>query len=189
MGAQYLEGWIDESPSVDVVASLSELGTSHYPYRGNRMKRAPKKEFYYPGHETATYRWGQTRTAHPGGNDYTGMEMPPWMIAIADRIRSDFGEEVNHAIAIEYSDGTEHWAPAHKDKIPPGTSFFVLSFGTPRKFQLLDAHGTVVWEEPLSNGSLLVISGELNQTHLHAVPKDKMWAGNPRWSLIFRTIH
>ena len=44
--------------------------------------------------------------------------------------------EVNHAIIIKYSDGVLHHAPPHKDKIPDGTDFFVLSFGTPRKFQL-----------------------------------------------------
>ena len=154
------------------------------------MKRAPKKEFYYPDHGDKVYKWGQETKAYPGGSEYTGEEMPEWMISIADRIRSDFGEEVNHAIAIRYSDRAEHHAPPHQDKIPPGTSFFVLSFGTPRKFQLLDASksGSVVWEKSLASGSLLVVSAELNRTHFHAVPKDKSWTGEARWSLIFRTI-
>ena len=156
------------------------------------MKRAPKREFYYPGHGDKVYKWGQQTKAYPGGSEYTGQEMPPWIISIADHIRSEFGEEVNHAIAIRYSSGTENFAPAHQDKIPAGTSFFVLSFGTPRNFQLLNGPpkkgGTVVWKKPLANGSLLVVSGELNRTHWHEVPKDKSWAGEARWSLIFRTI-
>ena len=80
---------------------------------------------------------------------------------------------------------------ANKDKIDADTSFFVISFGTPRKFQLLSQvkpDDVVEWEAPLKSGSLLVVSGALNQSHWHAVPKDPTWKGEPRWSLIFRTI-
>ena len=120
-----------------------------------------------------------------------------------DQLRAQFGEQVNHAIVIEYSSGTEHHAPPHHDKLPPGTSFFVLSYGTPRNFQLLESvqtgvtkkgnpqmgAGAVVWEKALPSNSLLVVSGAANTQYLHAVPKDKQWAGDTRYSLIFRTIH
>ena len=188
-GATYTEEWIaDATP---VITSLTAVEYVEYPYRGRLMKRAPKREFYYPGHEDKIYRWGQERTAYPGGSKFSGLEMPDWMKAIADRIRSEFGEEVNHAIAIKYAHGTEHHAPPHQDKIAKDTSFFVLSFGTPRTFQLLSKvkpTEVVEWEALLASGSLLVISGPLNKSHFHALPKDKDWAGDPRYSLIFRTI-
>ena len=188
-GAAYFEGWVTD-PSA-IVTELSSIEMMHYPFRGKCMKRAPKREFFFPGHEDATYKWGQETSAYPGGSHYSGLPMPTWMQSIADRIRSEFDEEVNHAIAIRYTHGTENHAPPHQDKIDPDTSFFVLSFGTPRNFQLLSQvqpFQIVHWEKPLAHGSLLVISGALNQTHHHAVPKDKEWQGQDRWSLIFRTI-
>jgi hypothetical protein len=125
------------------------------------------------------------------------------MITIADKIRTDFDEEVNHAIVIEYSDGRRHHAPPHSDKLHPGTSFYVLSYGTPRTFQLLDIKqvgvtkkgnpqmgaGAVAWEMALPSNSLLAVSGDANSTLLHAVPRDRGWTGDTRFSLIFRTIH
>lgn len=188
-GATYIEGWVTDPTSV--TTTLSEVEYKEYPFRGRAMKRAPKREFYYPGHGDKVYKWGQETSAYPGGDQYSGEEMPEWMKAIADRIRSEFGGEVNHAIAIKYARGTEHHAPPHKDKVDDDTSFFVLSFGTPRTFQLLSQSKpteVVEWEAALASGSLLVISGALNKSHFHAVPKDEHWTGDPRYSLIFRTI-
>jgi hypothetical protein len=78
----------------------------------------------------------------------------------------------------------------------------VLSYGTPRNFQLRESvqtgvtekgnpkmgAGAVVWEKALPSNSLLVVSGAANTKYMHAVPKDKQWAGDTRYSLIFRTI-
>jgi alkylated DNA repair dioxygenase AlkB len=173
-----------------------------YLFRGKKMRRAPKREFWYPGHADLTYRWGQQKICYPGGSAYTGLQMPEWMLAAADGIRSEFNEHVNHAILIKYESGMKNWAPPHKDKVTSDTSFFVLSFGTPRRFEMLEtilvssgtktkmknAPGEVIWGEHLENGSLLVVSGPANERYYHAVPKDKTWTGSPRYSLIFRTI-
>ena len=117
------------------------------------------------------------------------------------KINNDFGCNVNHAIIIKYKDGVKNHAPPHKDKIDKEESFFVLSFGTPRRFQLLDTNyiktdkgriiqkiGDVIWDKELLNNSILRVSGKSNQLYYHAVPKDKNWKGTPRYSLIFRTI-
>ena len=108
----------------------------HYKIRGTKMKRAPKREFCYPGSETATYAWGQENTMKPGEKDYAGLEMPPWMIRIADGNRLEFGETPNQSII--FADGVKQHAPPHKDKIPDNTSFYLFSFGTPRNFQFLE---------------------------------------------------
>lgn len=184
----------------EVHQHLRQGNYAGYTVRGKQMKRAPKKEFYYPGHADALYLWGQDTVSRPGGEQYTGQPMPPWMVEIADGIRRQHDEEVNHAIVIEYSDGRVHFAPPHKDKLPPGTGFFVYSFGEPRCFQLLgeptgkkdkkNVHEPqdVVWSRALPSNSLLVVSAEANRTMWHAVPQDKDWTGNARYSLIFRTI-
>jgi len=109
----------------------------HYLYRGQRMVRAPKNEFYYPSCENKTYKWGQETKMYPGGDEYTGKPMPRWMVEIADTIREVFNQEVNHAIIIKYDHGTKTHAPPYMDKVPKGTSFFVFSFGKPRRFDVL----------------------------------------------------
>jgi alkylated DNA repair dioxygenase AlkB len=110
----------------------------HYMYRGKGLKRAPKNEFYYPGNEHTTYKWGQQKTMYPGGEAYTGKVMPPWMVCMADHIRHSSDQLVNHAIIIKYDSGTKTHAPPHMDKVPKDTSFFVFSYGKPRRFDVLD---------------------------------------------------
>ena len=176
------------------------------------MVRAVKKEYYYPGHGDALYYWGQEIQSRPGGSDYTGEQMPDWMVTIADGIRQQYDELVDHAIVIEYTDGTKHYAPPHHDKLPPNTGFYVYSFGTPRRFQFLGKptgtkvvkekgnDGNVVekekrvhldsdvaWDCALPHNSLLVVTADANRDLWHAVPVDKNWEGK-RYSLIFRTI-
>ena len=68
-----------------------------------------------------------------------------------------------------------------------GSSFFNLSFGTPRHFDLIDSDGHVKWSEYLGHGSLLKVSFEANRDFKHAVPPDEHWTGAARCSVIFRT--
>ena len=116
-----------------------------YMFRGHAMKRAPKREYYVPGEEPPVYKWGQQKIHYPDGSEYSGLPMPDWMVMLKDKINMDFGANVNHAIIIKYSDGVQHHAPPHQDKIPDGTEFFVLSFGEPRMFQMINSENEVVW--------------------------------------------
>jgi hypothetical protein len=75
---------------------------------------------------------------YPGGENYTGKEMPPWMAFMANHIRLKTGQPINHAIIIKYDSGTKTHAPPHQDKVPKDTSFFVFSYGKPRRFDVLD---------------------------------------------------
>ena len=197
---EYLQGWVTD----DVGDWMGAEPMSKYLFRGKPMQRAPNREYYYPGHDTTTYRWGQQRVMYPGGPEYTGTQMPPWMVAMADTISARWGQRVNHAILTKYEHGTRTHSPAHKDKIPADTGFFLLSFGTPRRFQFLETEmrevtkkgttrlkevpGAVVWEQELASGSLLVVTPQMNREFFHALPKTRAWQGQPRFSLIFRTI-
>lgn len=202
----YNSNYLAHMPEVTHLIGQEEMG--EYKFRGKLMKRAPKKEYYIPNEEPPTYKWGQQKINYPGGDDYSGEPMPPWMIKVKDKINVDFKTNVNHAIIIKYSDGVLNHAPPHQDKIPEGTDFFVLSFGEPRKFQLTKSEktntgkrkqdgsvkykcvntGVVEWEQYLASGSLLQVTNLGNKKYFHAVPKDKAWSGTARYSLIFRTI-
>ena len=61
--------------------------------------------------ERAIYRWGQSKLFENAGHP-----MPPLFVKIVEKIKRDFGEDVNHAIAIYYHSGVEQHAPPHKDK-------------------------------------------------------------------------
>jgi hypothetical protein len=131
--SHYVRRFFDD----DVVAkAVAAEDMHHYMYRGKHMKRAPKNEFFYPGHHDKTYKWGQQVMMYPGGAQYTGLQMPEWMIAIADFIREELGQPVNHAILIKYDHGTKTHAPPPQDKLPADSSFFVFSFGTRRRFDV-----------------------------------------------------
>ena len=89
----------------------------------------------------------------------------------------------NHVIVAFYVDGSKHYAPPHQDKqagvsgsgakdMEMGTSFEVLSIGTPRSFAISDLDGKVRWSQPLDHGSLLHVTGETNKLYKHGVPKD-----------------
>ena len=163
---------------------LDGLEMTHYLYRGQRMKRAPKREYYLPGHENAVYKWGQQKSMYPGGGNYTGEVMPDWMIEIAKSLP----EPVNHAIVIRYDDGMVTHAPPHNDKLDKEGKygFWNYSFGVPRRFDVLDGDDPV-WSKYLEHGSCLYMSGAANLKWKHAVPRDKNHRG-VRYSLIFRTI-
>jgi alkylated DNA repair dioxygenase AlkB len=131
--------YIEDVFHTDNVAKKVATETMHhYLYRGQRMVRAPKNEFYYK-HENrnVTYKWGQQTSMYPTGAEYTGKEMPRWMRKITKKLRSNYGQPVNHAIIIKYDHGLRTHAPPHQDKVPPETSFFVFSFGNPRRFDVL----------------------------------------------------
>ena len=176
--SHYAERFFDTDDVADAVAAED---VHHYMYRGKYMKRAPKNEFYYPGHDDKVYKWGQQKLMYPGGEGYTGKQMPGWMVDIADQIRESYGEPVNHAIIIKYDDGVRTHAPPHQDKLPEDTSFFVFSFGDPRRFDI-QASVTDECHHKTKRGA----DGEplpLMQT-VHGTPlvKTKQTAGPVVWS-------
>jgi alkylated DNA repair dioxygenase AlkB len=170
-----------------------------YGFRTGPLKRAPKCEWYRGNR--VVYRWGQWRKEY-----ISGLPFPPQLEELVVKLQEQFGESVNHCIMIKYSDGVDNHAPPHKDKqegvpgtgakdMTAGSSFFVFSFGAPRKFELVDGtyvdskfeQSVCLFSHALESGSLLKVGPETNKRYYHAVPKDKDHQG-VRYSLIFRTI-
>ena len=97
-----------ENYTSDWYSELQDEEMTLYSYRGKEIKRAPKREYYIPDQEPPTYVWGQQIKNRPGGEEFTGLPMPDWMVMLKDKINMDFHVEVNHAIIIKYSDGVLH---------------------------------------------------------------------------------
>ena len=166
--------------------NIKEVLVRLYNYRASVLKRAPKAEFYR-GEHLISYFWGQHRS-----NDSHALRFPGWMEALAARI----DRSINHAIVIKYHDGVVTHAPWHSDKsedtgrksgcMKRGTSFYVVSVGDPRVFEIGDGDKTF-WKQALPHRSLVEITSAVNAAYKHRVPQDTAWKG-VRWSLIFRTI-
>ena len=179
--------------------AIKAVEVREYGFRATTLKRAPKQGFYR--NEKVTYSWGQHTSEHEKEEKF-----PSWMEEIAKRVEETYGEPVNHAIVIKYSDGYENHAPWHKDKaeevksknncMKRGTGFYNISVGVPRTFELGEAKVEkpsqnredyeVVFSEKLPHRSLLPVTFEQNAAYYHWVPKEA--SEGERWSLIFRTI-
>ena len=175
------ENFITDAEAQHIMASEVRL----YAFRGGLLKRAPKCEFFRG--RKVRYSWGQQNS-----NDVYAELFPEWMEEIASRL----SEPVNHAIIIKYDDGMKTHAPWHSDKseelgrkigcMQRGSSFFVISVGDPRVFQLGD-ESAVLWQSALPHRSMIAIDAVTNKNVMHRVPQDSTWVGC-RWSLIFRNI-
>lgn len=191
--------WLSPAIADALLEAVSELTYRTYAYRASVLKRAPKREFYVPFEDGSLplYRWGQSRSEYVSGRPITEL---PALDTVRQRIATETGEACNHCIIIEYSDGQNHHAPPHRDRqqgvagsgahdMAADTSFFVLTLGYARPFQLLNTDHEVVWEERLPHGSLLQVTSTMNRELYHAVPRDPTQPSDQsRYSLIFRTI-
>jgi hypothetical protein len=208
--SEYIAKYLADEECKNVFAYLQSAPYNVYTYARlekwiglKRLTRAPKVEWYITvdGNLRAIYRWGQEALF-----ENAGYPMPTLMQSIVTKIKRDFGEDVNHAIAICYHSGVEQHAPPHQDKavgvkakkgvpldMAEESSFFVFSFGDPRMFTLQTTANDkktergVVWEEALAHGSLLRVSAKDNRSLYHAVHKASIKNG-PRYSLIFRNV-
>ena len=82
----YHEAYAD----VAFIALLEQEEMMLYSYRGKHIKRAPKREYYIPGQKPPTYVWGQQIKNRPGGEDFSGLPMPDWMVSLKNKINCDF---------------------------------------------------------------------------------------------------
>jgi alkylated DNA repair dioxygenase AlkB len=181
--SEYVEDWLSESEADALLQFCKDQDYDFIPFRGTVLKRAPKI-MRWSGEEPRLYKFGQERRGWDLGESM-GLEL----LRLQQKIVEDFGVETNHAIVIKYGSGTEHHAPAHKDKLPADTSFFVISVGDPRQFIISKDREvkTIVWDKKLAHGSMLVVGPTTNEKYFHSVPKDKAHKGL-RFSVIFRTM-
>ena len=195
----YRNDWLSTRTANRLERALARLSFREYAYRASVLRRAPKCEVHLPFDDgtVPVYRWGQSRKEYGTGLCFSEV---PILDQLRRRLMSETGESPNHCIIIRYSDGQQHHAPPHRDRqtgiagngahdMAANTSFFVVSVGYPRLFQLLDDRRAVVWEDRLVHGSLMRVTSDMNRLFWHAVPRDlKHPSDRPRYSAIFRTI-
>lgn len=127
---------------------------------------------------------------------YSGvrLEPEPWSPALLELracVSHASGEQLNSVLCNLYRDGEDSMG-FHADaerELGPEPVIASLSLGATRRFQVRHRRDTSDrLDLELNDGSLLVMSGPLQQHYRHAVPKQRA-IREPRINLTFRRIH
>jgi alkylated DNA repair dioxygenase AlkB len=114
----------------------------------------------------------------------------PALGELRDWLRKRLGQDFNCVLCNLYRDGRDAmgWHADNEPELGLEPLIASISLGAPRRFQLKprSANGERV-ELVLEHGSLLVMSGDLQQHWLHQLPR-ALKIGEPRINLTFRQI-
>jgi alkylated DNA repair dioxygenase AlkB len=117
----------------------------------------------------------------------------PWSDALRPvrvRLREELGIDFNSVLANRYRDGRDGmgWHRDSEAELGPDPVIASLSLGATRRFVLKHRHaGSDRLVLHLPPGSLLVMAGQTQRHHLHALPKTTRPVGE-RINLTFRRI-
>jgi alkylated DNA repair dioxygenase AlkB len=114
----------------------------------------------------------------------------PWyprIRRIRDRIHDDIGIRYDSSLLNKYRDGNDYIA-YHGDREANGPlkSVATVSLGDTRRFYLKSNETGEVIKTELHAGDLAIMTGELQRTHKHTVPKQS--GVGPRISITFRVL-
>jgi len=137
-------------------------------------------------------------TAWYGDNDkpysFSGITLQPhpWTTEISDiksRIEAECRVKFNSVLLNRYRNGNDSisWHTDAEPELGKNPVIASVNFGATRKFQLRHIKTKEKVEIELSNGSLLIMSGELQHFWQHQVPKTSKPVGE-RINLTFRVI-
>ncbi|MFM8857022.1 MAG: alpha-ketoglutarate-dependent dioxygenase AlkB family protein [Actinomycetota bacterium] len=125
---------------------------------------------------------------------YSGIRLEPraWtdrLRVLRDRCGIDSGVEFNSCLANLYRDGRDSmgWHADDEPELGREPVIASLSLGDTRVFRMRHKETKTVVEIPLEHGSLLVMSGLMQQCWVHEIPKTKKPVGQ-RINLTFRVI-
>lgn len=128
---------------------------------------------------------------------YSGIHMQalPWtpvLLKIKEDLESELKTKFNSVLINYYRDGNDHMSYHSDDEkeLGPNPVIASLSFGETRSFHLKHKYDlekeTVML--PITDGSLVVMKGELQHFWQHKITKTKKLIG-PRVNLTFRMIY
>ena len=120
-------------------------------------------------------------------------EPAPWpsaLQALLPRLRAACAAPFNSALANLYRDGRDAmgWHSDDEPELGPAPTIASLSLGAPRRFVLRhkrEAGHRLALE--LGHGSLLLMRGDTQHNHRHALPRSARVA-QPRLNLTFRSV-
>ena len=126
----------------------------------------------------------------------------PILDHIRKAVEDSTGQKFNSLLIARYDDGATKLSYHHDNDAWLGESFIVpsLSFGATRRFLVklrkpAEASETVVFEYPLTDGSLVIMGESMQKTWQHSIPAQKFSAEDPkaltglRFNLTFRNVH
>ncbi len=127
---------------------------------------------------------------------YSGLKLDPlpWTVSLLEvkqKVEQISKCTFNSALLNLYRDGKDSmgWHRDNEKNLGKDPVIASVSFGATRKFQLRDyATKSDLITLQLSNGSLLIMSGETQQYWEHAVPKTSVQLP-PRINITFRHVH
>ncbi|MCQ1057964.1 alpha-ketoglutarate-dependent dioxygenase AlkB [Photobacterium sp. ZSDE20] len=125
---------------------------------------------------------------------YSGLTMQPdpWtptLQAIRQQLSALLGQNFNSVLANQYRNGDDYmgWHQDNEPELGEEPVIASISLGATRRFVLRHRQSKEKKEYLLTNGSLLVMAGELQSFWQHTVPKTKR-PTEPRINLTFRQI-
>ena len=130
-------------------------------------------------------------------HSYSGIKMvavnwTPVLLKLKNQLEEDLQTSFNSVLANYYRDGNDHMSYHSDDEkeLGPHPVIASLSYGATRSFQLKHKfdHHKKTFSLPITNGSLVVMKGELQHFWVHKISKTTKPVG-PRLNLTFRYIH
>lgn len=125
---------------------------------------------------------------------YSGIRLEPraWtdrLRVLRDRCSVDSGVEFNSCLVNLYRDGRDSmgWHADDEPELGREPVIASVSLGDSRVFRMRHKESKTVVELALEHGSLLIMSGLMQQCWVHEIPKTKKPVGQ-RINLTFRTI-
>lgn len=157
-------------------------------------RNSPRDECFMaaPGAPTI-YSYGNSNENRAALHTYNAVEMHPKILALTEKINTEFGTSYNVCVLNYYKDERQHlgW---HADDSPEQDldhPIAVIAFGAERYIWVKEKtfKGTIPDSDRylMTQGSLFVMPGGYQNNHFHRIPKhDKPCGG--RISLTFRKL-
>lgn len=147
---------------------------------GKKIMQPRLVAFY--GDENVSYKYS--------GQSMIGERWSDALLQIKNKIKAELNFDFNSCLCNYYRDGNDSmgWHQDNEKELGQNPTIVSVSFGGERLFKLKHTNKPMLKEDILlSNGSLLVMSGETQHFYKHAILKTKKLVV-PRINLTFRTI-
>ena len=125
------------------------------------------------------------------GGSHEAQPMPPEVSRLIEEIKPGLPNPdmaINSCLISRYKSGENH-IPAHRDNEPvinPESNIVTVSLGAERTMKFSNNSGSVVVDQKLSDGSMLVASRFSQDFWLHRI--DKVESSDVRYSFTFRDV-
>lgn len=123
------------------------------------------------------------------GMTYPAVPFPDYMLPLLDAVAAAVGFMPNNCLINLYHDGRSSmgYHSDNTDILSPGTGVAIVSLGSDRILRFKNkTDSSIVFDYPLSDGSLFYMDDAVQSAWLHSIPKSDTTM--PRISLTFRSI-